>query len=113
MKKILIFLSICLFFSVEVVIAQNKTQMFCKIIITPAKNGENITIDYGKRSTYSFINDTTILAKMEKINGFNNDMDALNYMTSLGWELIKAFPLVRTYSTEKYIYLFKKEFKHD
>ena len=108
MKKYFISFAICFCFSLSV-IAQSKIRLFCKIIITTEKNGDGVSIDYGKKENLALFKDSSILNKLERVNTFNNSIDSTNYLSSIGWELVSAFPLIRQNSGEKYICIFKKE----
>lgn len=54
-------------------------------------NKVDITIDYGQDST--FFEDTKIRDKNGKVINFNSVMDALNYMSSIGWKFIDAYAI--------------------
>ncbi len=108
MKNLLVSFIFC-FASVSLATAQNKLEMYCKVNVAGKKNGtEKIVIDYGKDQIFS---DTSMATKLGKVNTFHNSIDALNYMSSLGWEYITTTSPVRYVSYAPlytYVYLFKK-----
>lgn len=64
----------------------------------------DLTIDYGQESTY--FEDMKIRDKNGKVIEFNSVMDALNYMSSIGWEFVDAYA-VTTGNQNVYHYLMK------
>lgn len=107
MKNLLISFIFC-FASVSLATAQNKVERYCKISVFDKKNGtEKIVIDFGKDQIFS---DTSMATKLGKVNAFHNSIDALNYMSSLGWEYVNTTSAVASYAPYyNYVYLFKKD----
>lgn len=65
----------------------------CLILATSKflSNKVDITIDYGQDSGY--FEDTKIRDSNGKVMNFNSVMDALNYMSSIGWKFIDAYSI--------------------
>lgn len=70
-------------------------------------NKFKITINYGQDKTFS--PDTKLKEEeSSKVASYNTMIDALNYMTSRGWEFVQAIVLPSQYSND-YQWLLKKK----
>ena len=110
MKKILL-ISFVLLISLASS-AQNdttKVEQYCQVIASPKLLSNKVTIDIDFGEEKSFWMDTRLKTDAGKIKKFNTIIDALNYMGSLGWIFINAFP-IRIGETEIYHFAFKKYF---
>ena len=87
MKRVIIFLLavIC----TTTIYAQNK--VYCEIV-KPAQIGKKvkIIIDFGQEREKSKGQQVLVNKKGEIIQ-FNSKIDALNYMTTLGWDFVQAY----------------------
>ena len=87
MKRFIIFLLavIC----TTTIYAQNK--VYCEIV-EPAQLGKKvkIIIDFGQERKKSKAQQTLVNKNGEEIQ-FNSKIDALNYMTTLGWDFVQAY----------------------
>lgn len=70
----------------------------------------DITIDYGQDT--SFFEDSKIRDKNGKVIEFNSVMDALNYMSSIGWEFVDAYAITLS-GQNVYHYLMQSISKND
>lgn len=79
---------------------------YCLILATGKflSNEVDIRIDYGQNG--SIFEDTRIRDKNGKPINFNSVMDALNYMSNLGWEFVDAYA-ISTGNQNVYHYLLK------
>jgi hypothetical protein len=72
-------------------IAQKKVERFCRLdVIFRTETKSKIFLNYGDKQDFLALNDSTTLVNLEKVNNFNNDIDAINYMTKLGWSYTKT-----------------------
>ena len=109
--KITVILYLGLFIS-QTLFAQSdtsKVEQYCQVIASPKLLSNKVTIDIDFGEEKSFWMDTRLKTDAGKIKKFNTIIDALNYMGSLGWIFINAFP-VRIGETEIYHFAFKKYF---
>ena len=87
MKRVIIFLlaTIC----TTTVYAQNR--VYCEIV-EPAQLGKKvkIIIDFGQEREKSK-GQQALVNKDGEIIKFNSKIDALNYMTTLGWDFVQAY----------------------
>ncbi|WP_301921546.1 hypothetical protein [Ferruginibacter sp.] len=94
--------------------AQTKVARFCKISIAQEKRGvEVINIDYGAAENYAVFNDSLITTNLEKVKLTSNQLDAFNYMGSLGWEcisIVSVIPQYHGFPYDKFVCIFKKVF---
>lgn len=114
MKKFtLILFLITLLFGINV-FAQRSIELFCKITVGQARHGiDVITIDYGNNDHFKNLKDSLIINSLNKVNLFNNQIDAFNYMGSLGWECINIVSVVtqvHMFPYDKFVCVFKKVF---
>ena len=87
----------------------SKVEQYCQVIASPKLLSNKVTIDIDFGEEKSFWMDTRLKTDAGKIKKFNTIIDALNYMGSLGWIFINAFP-VRIGETEIYHFAFRKYF---
>ena len=72
--------------------AQNK--VFCEIIEQHQLNKKvKIIIDFGQERKKS-VNQQTLVDESGNTIQFNSKIDALNYMTTLGWEFVQAYTVM-------------------
>ena len=90
--------------------AQKQTTVYCKITIFDLVtwNGKpkstQVDIDYGTMAS-SLTSDTVAIASLKKVKTMTNGIDAMNYMNSIGWELV-----IITTKGNPYECFYKKEF---
>ena len=110
-KLIVVFVTILFVVNVS---AQNPIELFCKISISQAKHGiDLINIDYGAIDNFKIIKDSFIIINLRKVNLLNNQIDAFNYMSSLGWDCINIVSVItqnHPFPYEKFVCIFKKVF---
>jgi hypothetical protein len=93
-------------------LAQEKTERYCEVISYPGllKN-EKIKVDFGEKSAFSAFRDTAMVSRLLKVQESKSPVDILNYMGSLGWELVNVVPNLDEHSTTNgYAFFFKKSF---
>jgi hypothetical protein len=91
--------------------AQIKAERFCKIsVLYKTEKRQKISVDYGNIAGYSMPEDSAVISSLEKVKDYINDIDALNYMNSLGWEFVKIVSLTSN-GKDEYICFFKKTFE--
>ncbi|MHA4807021.1 hypothetical protein ACX0G9_02895 [Flavitalea flava] len=64
-----------------------------------------IQIDTGAPDPIYSFKDTSVLADLKKVNVFTTRIDAINYMTRLGWELVNT-----SVEGNVHFFLFKRSF---
>ena len=110
-KLIVVLVAILIVLNVS---AQKPIELFCKISIAQAKRGiELINIDYGANDNFKIFRDSLIIINLRKVTLLDNQIDAFNYMSSLGWECINIVSVIITphpFSYDKFVCIFKKTF---
>lgn len=92
MKKF--FISVVLILSIVQLLAQQaKKELYCKTVIYPQYrkgtiNGFKINIDYGSKDNFLLLSDSSFLNKTIKVTDLTNEMDAMCYLKSIGWEIV-------------------------
>ena len=111
MKKLIFTL---LVFTSFIASAQDTTtvEQYCDMIVTNAafSNKVNISLDFGQEKPRLYKNYKLKDEVTGKPRKFNTVVDALNYMGSIGWELVNAFPFPNG-DSKIYHYYLKKRFK--
>lgn len=112
--KTLLPLLICFFISVQTfgqvrvdgVNIDTLNITYCQLICTNAVplNRARILIDYGQRFVDSGLNRQKIGNAADTDIRFNSSIDALNFMTRHGWELVTF-----THHEDRFIYLLKRQ----
>ena len=88
-------------------------EVYCCIVGTEQfmSNKVSITIDYGQETSFFTSGyDTKIVDENGKKIKFNSMIDASNYLASMGWKLVNAFPASSKQGT-CYHFVFKKQIK--
>lgn len=107
MKKIVFFFLLSGTFSLSS-LAQTKATKYCEIIAEESIKGKaNVSLIYGKEDSLFANNNSRLKNELMKVNKLKNLPDVLNYMTSLGWNLVTVVNDGTAYS---YHFFFKKEF---
>lgn len=107
MKKILLFVTLI---TTTTLFAQETKEVYC--LVSPGVVGGTISIDFGQ--AHKTTQPQLVVDEMGKAMMFNSDIDALNWMSSLGWRFKQAFlvtedsPLLQG---NFYHYLLAKEIK--
>jgi glutathione peroxidase-family protein len=92
--------------------AQKNTERFCRLeVIYKSAHKQAISINYGNKQDFKTLNDTTTIIKLDSVNNFENDIDAINYMSKLGWSFTGVFSLTRNLGPEIYVYIFRKTYE--
>lgn len=106
-KAVFICFFTCLLFSVS---AQS-VEKYLEVSITPKwKRGMRVNIYFGEDSTLFAPKDKTIKEKIMLAEKYHSTIDVLNYLSSLGWSLVSAFPSLQGGDTVGYLYYLKKKF---
>lgn len=119
MKKI-VALMFCLM-TVISINAQNESvengpqEVYCMVVAVQKglfSHKVKITIDYGQSTQFNFWGSQDKQMKLVDKDGktlkFNSVIDACNYVASLGWTLVSAFPMKDDKQGDAYHYVFKK-----
>lgn len=109
-KLIVVLVAILIVLNVS---AQKPIELFCKISIAQAKRGiELINIDYGANDNFKIFRDSLIIINLRKVIVLDNQIDAFNYMSSLGWECINIVSVItpHPFPYDKFVCIFKKTF---
>ncbi|MGF7079649.1 hypothetical protein [Mucilaginibacter sp. UYCu711] len=86
-------------------IAQNKVEKFCRLtVIWKSEHRQLISINYGDKKDLLDSNNPSIINKLDSINNFTNDINAINYMSKLGW----SFKKIVSISQFTYVCYFRK-----
>ncbi|RPD41548.1 hypothetical protein [Chitinophaga barathri] len=109
MKKIIFFSLLLLSASTY---AQEKVEKYCELIATAKMFSTKVTIeiDFGQEKKFFEFKDARIKDDLGKAKNFNSVVDALNYMGSLGWKFVDAYPLTEGGGSKVLHFFFKKEF---
>jgi hypothetical protein len=89
-----------------------KVNKFCEIS-TSSKSfnkGVNVSIDVGNDTSLFSFKDKTIKEKLFLVTRYSNVIDALNYMSELGWTLVNTVSNETSGSTFRTTFYFKKVF---
>lgn len=95
-KKCLFF-SYCSHFTLNLFAQTATKELLCKIKFTPQYNytkwnnkvvGYKIDIEYGSKKNFLSLSDSAFLAKTEKVTELTDEIDAIYYFKSLGWEIV-------------------------
>ena len=113
MKKAIFFIS---FFISMTSFAQDttKVEQYCKLVATGKLLSNKVTIDIDLGEERKFFSGETRLRDEAtgKLKKFNSVIDGLNYLGSIGWTLVNAFPITEG-SSSVYHFYFKKSFKKE
>src|SRR3954464_6099926 len=91
MIKKLLLISLLFLFSFRS-FSQQKVEKYCEVFMTSRvfSKGVNVFIDLGKdRSLLPFKN-TSVKEDLEHVKKYTTVVDALNYMSSLGWSMVNS-----------------------
>lgn len=77
---------------------------FCTLTLSPAAGKVEASVDYGQNSGNSR---NGIADSKGKLIRFHTEMDALNYMYSLGWDLVNAYEGTTAFNRGETRYLLK------
>lgn len=93
--------------------AQNdtsKVEQYCKLVAQGRLFSKKVTIDVDFGEERKLFGDTRMRDEITgKLQKFNSVTDAMNYMGSMGWTLVNAFPMTDG-SGQVYHFYFKKSF---
>lgn len=114
MRKFLLLacLSILALTSVPAQVQQDTKEVYCLVVGYEKflSNKVTITIDYGQY--VGFFENSRSSMKIVDEDGnkikFNSIVDACNYLASMGWSFVSAYPMVDGKQGTCYHYLFKK-----
>jgi len=118
MKKQSILLLVSIIIS-STLLAQNSVVKYCSVVTEYSYRGNSripkIHADYGSISNFNLIKDSTIVKNLDKVSGFNNPIDVLDYMHELGWELLPFNNMLanNNFQALQQIFYFKKTFKQE
>jgi len=89
-----------------------KVEKYCEIIATGRLLSRKVTIDidYGEERKFFSFKDSRVKDELGKVQKFNSVVDALNYIGSLGWVFVNAFPISTGNGPAVYHFYFKKQF---
>ncbi len=110
MKKIIFFSLILLSANAY---SQDKVEKYCELIATAKMFSNKVTIevDFGQEKKFFDFKDARVKDDLGKAKNFNSVVDALNYLGSLGWKFVDAYPLTEGGGGGKVLhFFFKKEF---
>lgn len=111
-RSIAILLFTCMM-SVGAIAQVHHVDRYCKIRVTYIRrNEQDIKVDYGKGDNFSLFNDSTIINGLQGVTLYRNDIDAMNYMSSLGWDLIQVVHMELEFGRDNYICFFRKTFTY-
>jgi len=71
-----------------------QTEQYCQVLASakPFSTKVSITVDYGQET--KFFGDRGVVRSEDgKIQSFNSVIDALNYMSSQGWQFVNAYAI--------------------
>jgi hypothetical protein len=98
--------------STQFIFAQSKVTRYCEVetsnyYTTLKRSNEKFMINLrlGENEQYFKFKDSTTLCKLRQISVFKTNVDILNYMNSIGWNLISS----NSSYSRKYFY-FKRDF---
>lgn len=98
MKKVLFFLA--LFLPSFLTSAQERSipkYVYCEINGLSSNLGASVKVEIDDGQYHDFVDDRIIKdVETGKPRKFNSMIDALNYMSELGWEFVQAFVVVET-----------------
>jgi hypothetical protein len=90
--------------------AQEKVKKFCTISYGGNYSlWRNPRIDYGQTKRYTPIKDSVFVQKLNRVEAIENFVQALNYMTGLGWKYEGNIPLANSDHPEFRV-LFSRDF---
>jgi hypothetical protein len=106
-KLLLIFLMIPSF-----TFAQEKIEQYCELIAQAKllSNKVTIDVDFGEERKLFAFKDTRIKNELGKAKNFNSVVAALNYMGTIGWKFVDAFPITEGTGGKVLHFFFKREF---
>ena len=109
MKKLSSTLGLILLFSSSYA---QKFEKYCELVATGKLFSRKVSIDvdYGEERKFFSFKDPRVKTDLGKIKNFNSVVDGINYMGTLGWKLVDAFPISTTSGPMVYHFYFKKEF---
>lgn len=92
--------------------SQPKIDRYCEVFMTPKglSQGVNVFISLGKERDLLPFKDKHIKEDLQKVTKYTTVVDALNYMSSLGWALVNSNTVQVGGNTDKVYFYFKKEF---
>jgi hypothetical protein len=108
MKKLVLLLALCPSFA----FAQEKVEQYCELISQNKllSNKVTIEVDFGEEKRGIFSRTPRIKDELGKVKTFNTTIAALNYMGSIGWKFVDAYPVSDAGTTKTLHYYFKREF---
>lgn len=89
-----------------------KIEQYCELIATGKLFSSKVTIDvdYGEERRFFEFKDRRIKDELGKAKNFNLVVASLNYMGSIGWKFIDAYPITEGTGGKVLHFFFKKEF---
>ena len=106
--------------------AQEKVERYCKIISFSDWSADHIQhktlitysnshlqLDFGMKESFSKLKENNVIVDLEKVKELTDEIDALNYMKDIGWELLNIVPEknLEYGKTDRKIFYFKKSFE--
>jgi hypothetical protein len=91
---------------------QDKVEKYCEMTAQARLFSKKVTIDidFGEERKFFSFKDTRVKDDLGKVKTFNSVVDALNFLGSVGWKLVNAFPIAESSGSLVYHYYFKREF---
>jgi hypothetical protein len=92
--------------------AQDKIEQYCELIAQGKFMSTKVTIDvdYGEERKVFAFKDTRIKDELGKAKAFNSVVAALNYMGTIGWKFVDAYPITEGAGGKVLHFFFKREF---
>lgn len=84
-------------------------EQYCMVLATAKMFSTKVTValDYGQETKFFGGTDARLKDESGRIQAFNSVVDALNYMSSQGWEFVNAF-VITTSGQNVYHYLLRR-----
>ena len=99
MKKILSF--VVLILAVTCLNAQTTHTVYCELLGAGTfGNKLKVSVDFGQKGCYKF-SDNTLVDENGKDIKFNSMVDAMNYMSKLGWKFLQTYVFISTTLLDK------------
>lgn len=112
MRKLFTLTILSILLSSSFLFAQNKVTRYCQIltVIQNIKYAKiKVQVSAGMEDAYISYKDSTIIQQLNKANELRTASDLLNYMSTIGWEIVSIIPQPGVgYGWRDYY--FKKEF---
>jgi hypothetical protein len=111
MKKIFLIVLV-VFFLCAKTFSQEKIDKYCKLFTTGGviSKGMNIFLDLGKDESLFAFKDKKIKSQLLKVEDYRSIIDALNYMSSIGWTLVSSTITEVSGTSDNEIFTFKRSF---